>query len=343
MIAEPVTVTTVGMGDGADADFLRAIADAGGGRYHHVPDPNSLPRIFTRETEMISRQAAVEEWFPVNQTAPADFLKGIAINTAPLLHGYVATEMKAEPAQQILASDKNEPILARMRVGMGQTLAWTSDVKNLWAADWLRWPAFSRFWGQLVREHMRKRHHREIPMKTEVEGGRVRATVDAFTPDERFDNAMQSTLKITRAGETSEPRSVPLRQTAPGRYEADFPLNEYGSFALRVDHAREGKDGDLAPVGVSYSNISNPYPREYSSFEPDVERLERVAAVTAGAIDPKPERLFDAAGQHVVYRQHLWPKFILAAFVAFLLDLLVRRVRLFDRKFVVSKRRRAAA
>ncbi len=99
MIAESITVTTVGLGDGADGDLLRMIAETGGGRYHAVPDPNSLPKIFTRETELIARQAAVEDWFPVQQVAPADFLKGIAINSAPLLHGYVATQMKGPPAQ----------------------------------------------------------------------------------------------------------------------------------------------------------------------------------------------------------------------------------------------------
>ncbi|HVZ34353.1 MAG TPA: VWA domain-containing protein, partial [Polyangiaceae bacterium] len=35
MVSDGITVTTVGLGDGADADFLRMIADAGGGRYHH--------------------------------------------------------------------------------------------------------------------------------------------------------------------------------------------------------------------------------------------------------------------------------------------------------------------
>ncbi len=57
MIAESITLTTVGLGDGADHELLRMLADTGGGRYHAVPDPNSLPKIFTRETEMIARQA----------------------------------------------------------------------------------------------------------------------------------------------------------------------------------------------------------------------------------------------------------------------------------------------
>ena len=343
MIAESITVTTVGLGDGADADLLRMIADTGGGRYHHVPDPNSLPKIFTRETEMISRQAAVEEWFPVIQTSPADFLKGIAVNSAPLLHGYVATQMKAHPAQQILASDQDEPILARWRVGLGWTLAWTSDVKNLWAVDWLRWSGYSKFWGQLVREHMRKKHRRELDMKTEIDGGRVRAVVDAFTIDERFDNDIESKFTVIGPAPSGERREVKMRQTAPGRYEADFQLDKYGSFLLRAEHMREMPTGDMKQVGVSFGQVSNPYPREYASFEPDVERLQRAAAAGGGKLDPEPKVLFDPGDEKIIYYEQLWKNFILAAIVVFLLDLLVRRVRLFDRKFLPKKRRRARA
>jgi hypothetical protein len=43
-----------------------------------------LPRIFTRETEMITRQSAVQEWFPVRQTSNADFLRGLSLAGAPL-------------------------------------------------------------------------------------------------------------------------------------------------------------------------------------------------------------------------------------------------------------------
>ncbi len=342
MIAEAITVTTVGLGDGADADLLRMIADTGGGRFHAVPDPNSLPKIFTRETEMISRQAAVEEWFPVVQTAPADFLKGISVQTAPLLHGYVATELKPHPAVQILASDQDEPILARWRVGLGWSLAWTSDVKNLWAADWLRWASFSKFWGQLVREHMRRKDRREIDMKTEVVGGRVRAVVDAFTADERFDNGMQSRFFVVGPAPGRDRREVTMRQTAPGRYEADFELDRYGSFLLRAEHAREAPSGAMDQIGVSYGQVSHPYPREYASFEPDVERLSRAVLAAGGSVDPEPAAVFDPGEEKITTYEELWQRFLYAALIVFLLDLLVRRLRMFDRKFL-PRRRRAAA
>lgn len=339
MIAEGITVTTVGLGDGADADFLRLIAEAGGGRYHHVPDPNSLPRIFTRETEMITRQSAVQEWFPVHQTSAADFLKGLSVQTAPLLHGYVATQMKPPPAQQILASDQGEPILARWRVGLGWSLAWTSDLKNAWAVDWIRWAEFGRFWGQLVREHMKTKHRRELDMTAQILGGRVYASVDAFGADGGFDNSMESRLIITGPLPGDERREVVMRQTAPGRYQADAELDGYGSFLLRAEHYKTNADGQKTSVGVSFGQVSQPYPGEYARLEPDRALLERAAIAAGGLFQPSVPQLFDPGAEVVTYEQPLWQRFILAAMLLFLLDLLVRRVRIFDRGFKATGRR----
>ncbi len=338
MLSESITVTTVGLGEGTNQDLLRLIADTGGGRFHSVPDPNSLPKIFTRETELIAQQAAVEDWFPVQQVASADFLKGIAIHAAPLLHGYVATQLKPAPAQLILQSERGDPILARWRAGLGWAVAWTSDLKNNWSIDWLRWSGFSQFWGQLVREHMRVKHRRELTMKTEMLGSDVHATVDAFTADERFDNGIVSKLVVTGPGSGGARHEVPMRQTAPGRYEANFPLAQYGSFLLRAEHAKAGENGELRPMATSYGHVTNPYPREYASFDPDLDRLSRAVLAGGGAIDPDPSRVFSPAGQKIVFYRPLWSYFVLASLVLFLLDLLVRRVRLFDRKFVPRRR-----
>jgi hypothetical protein len=250
--------------------------------------------------------------------------------------------MKGPPAQLILTSDRGEPILARNRVGLGWTLAWTSDVKNLWAVDWLRWGAYGKFWGQLVREHMKKKNRRELPMQTERVGDRFRAVVDAFTTDERFDNTLRSSLTVTGPEPGGETRDVDFKQTAPGRYEAEFKLDEYGSFLLKAQHAKEGKDGSDKSFAVSFGHISNPYPREYASFEPDVAKLERVALAADGHLDPKPSQIFDAGDEKIVYYESLFDRFLMAAIIVYLFDLLVRRVRLFDRKFLPKRRRPAA-
>jgi uncharacterized membrane protein len=339
MAAESITVTTVGLGNEVDDQLLTMIKDFGGGRYHKVPDPNSLPKIFTRETEMVAKTAVTLDYFPVRQSGPADFLKGIDVATAPLLSGYTATKMKPPPAQEILVNpDHDDPILARWHVGLGWALAWTSDVKSRWATDWTRWPGWTQLWGQLVHEHMRQKRRSELDMKTEVYGGTVHAVVDAFNADDRFDNELTSKLTVQGPEPGGASRVVPLRQTAPGRYEASFPLDRYGSFVLRAEHSRSSADGHSAPVAVSYGHVSNPYPPEYASFEPNVGLLDRAAQATGGSRDPDVGALFDPAGDSVTFHEDLWPRFVGGAILLLILDLLVRRVRLFDRKFLPKAR-----
>jgi hypothetical protein len=249
--------------------------------------------------------------------------------------------MKPTPAVELLTSDTQEPILARWRVGLGWTLAWTSDVKTRWAVEWVRWPGWEKFWGQLVHEHMRQKHRRELDMKSEVVGGVLHASVDAFAADERFENGLTSRLTVVGPEPGGESRTIDLRQTAPGRYEANLPLEKFGSFLLKAEHLREMPDGTTKQVAVSSGHVSNPYPREYASFEPDVAALDRVAVATGGRTDPPDvAAIFDPAGEKVTFHEELWQRFIYAAIAVFLLDLLVRRVRLFDRKFVARSGRR---
>ena len=48
--------------------------------------------------------------------------------------------------------------------------------------------------------------------------------------------------------------------TAPGRYEAEFTLDKYGSFLLKAEHRKPTKSGDTKRVGVSYGHIGESLP-----------------------------------------------------------------------------------
>jgi uncharacterized membrane protein len=342
MVAESITVTTVGLGTDLDEQLLRMISDVGGGRFNAVTDAQSLPRIFTNETEMVARAAASEEWFPVAQTGAASFLRQLDVRTAPHLHGYVSTKLKASPAVELLANaDTDEPILARWRVGLGWSLAWTSDVKARWAVEWVGWPGWEKFWGQLVHEHMRQKDRRELDMHTELVDGVLHATVDAFTIDERFDTGLDSKLTVAGPDPTTKTTTA-MRQTAPGRYEARVPLEGYGSFLLKAEHAREQDDGSMKSVAISVGHVANPYPREFSEFKADRVTLERAALATGGRFDPEDRSIaLSPEGQTIRFNEDLWSRLVMLALGLFLLDLLLRRVRLFNRKFRPARRSRA--
>jgi hypothetical protein len=192
---------------------------------------------------------------------------------------------------------------------------------------------------------MRQRRRQTLDMRAEVIDDRARVVVDAIGADDAFLNDLDSTVTVTGPmGAPEPPRGreltpeeatryrqrleLPLHQTAPGRYEASFPLDRYGSFVLTAEHRREG-----VTVAESTAQLASPYPREYATLEPDEALLARAADITGGTAEPTPELLFDPQGEKITHHEELWPKLLFAALVLFLLDLLLRRVRIFDRKF----------
>jgi hypothetical protein len=69
------------------------------------------------------------------------------------------------------------------------------------------------------------------------------------------------------------------------------------------------------------------------TLEPDVALLTRAASVTGGSVEPTPAQIFDPGRERIRHHEELWPRFLFAALLLFVMDLLLRRVRLVDRKF----------
>lgn len=321
MHAAGITVSTVGIGADVNRSLLSEIADLGGGRSHFTADPHNIPRIFVRETTEAMRNSVVEEYFLPRVATPAEFLRGSGIEDAPWLRGYVATRARGAPAQVILTTEGGEPLLARWRVGLGWSLAWTSDVKNRWAADWVRWSGYAPFFGRLVREHMRRRTENELPIRTSVEGDEARLVVDALDDEDRFIDDLESVARITpEAG--GEPIEVPLAMVAPGRYEARAPLPGFGAYAVTVEHRRDG-----AAVARSTGRIDHPYPREHGLFEPRPDVLDLLAERTGGGRYGSPADLRARDGEHVDAQAPLRAPLFFAVLGLFCVELLLRRVR----------------
>lgn len=318
---ENITVSTVAVGSSSDTTLLRRVAEGGGGRYYYTNDPYNVPRIFTKETSTVSRSSMVEEPFRPKIAKRAQVLEGIPWGSAPYLLGYVSTKAK-ERAEVIMVSDYDEPILARWRHGLGKVVAFTSDLKNRWAVEWVRWPGYSKFWSQLIRDTMRSNDKDSLAMTTEIVQDEARIVVDAIGEDDRFINGLESRVAITSP--TGDTRSVTMRQTAAGRYEAKVPLDEFGSYGLKATH--DTAEGDT--IAVSLGSVSYPYAREYQFVEPNRDILRRAAEVGGGATDPEVATLFDPQGEQVKYRRELWPYFLVIALALLMLDLALRRIRL---------------
>jgi Mg-chelatase subunit ChlD len=317
-----ITVSCVGV-QGADRNLLQMIAETGEGRLYMVDDIGSLPKIFMKETQEAQKSQLVEDLVKARIAKRVEAIEGTNVENAPPLRGYVTTKPKPT-SETILISDLGEPLLARWRYGAGTSVAWTSDVKNLWSVDWIRWPGYPKFWAQVIRSSMRRQVYDSYDLFAKVADGRAQVVVDAVDTGDHFVNELDTELQVIDPATNKVIETLPMPQTAAGRYTADFKLQKYGSYLLKAVHKRDGKT-----VAESMGAVALPYPLEYLRSTPDLEPLRHAAQVSGGHDQAKPDQLWDAEGEKVSYAQDLWPWALLAVVALFLLDLYAKRVRLF--------------
>ena len=315
-----ITVSAVGIGD-ADRNLLTTVAEHGEGRFYMTDNLAELPRIFLKETEEVQKSSLVEDTIFAHVAKRVEMIEGTGVENAPALRGYVST--KAKPgAEVVLVTDRAEPLLARWRVGTGQVVAWTSDVKPRWAVDWLVWPGFTKFWAQVIRTTMRHQEHESYDLAASVVDGRARVVVDAIARDDKFVNGLDTTLEVIDPRTSKAVTTAPMAQTAAGRYEGTFPVDRYGTFLLKAVHRREGR-----VVAESVGTVALPYPAEYSVTGPNPTALAQAAVISGGLENPTPKQLLDAGGEKILYHEDLWPWVLMAVAIAFLADVYLRRVR----------------
>jgi Ca-activated chloride channel family protein len=322
MRASRVTVSCVGV-QGADRSLLSMIADAGDGRLYMVEDIGALPKIFMKETQEAQKSQLVEDVIHVRIAKRVEAIEGTNVENAPALHGYVTTKPKPT-SEVILISDLGEPVLARWRYGAGTTVAWTSDVKNRWSVDWVRWAGYPKFWAQVIRSSMRRKVYDSYDLIAKVADGRAQIVVDAIDAGDKFVNELDTQLEVIDPATGKTIEKLAMAQTAAGRYTADFRIQNYGSYLLKAVHQRDGKT-----VAESLGAVAMPYPLEYLRTTPDPEPLRHAAHVSGGHDQANPAQIWDPGDEKVNYTQDLWPYVLLGVLGVFLLDLYAKRVRLF--------------
>jgi hypothetical protein len=317
MTQNGIHVTTVAIGRGADRELLADISMWGKGRAYYLEAANNVPQIFVRETELAMDKALHEAPFNLLVRKSVDAFKGIDFKAAPLLLGYVST--KPKPTSEILLTESlaGDPVLSRWQFGLGKTAMFASDLKDRWAVNWLEWDGYKKFWSQLVRETMR-RNGRDFDFRVSRAGDRAVVTVNAVGRDGRFRNALDLKARLTGPDRGTSILEVP--QVGPGAYEAQVLLARNGSYAFGAEGQSEA--GQRA---LTYS-----YPEEYRFRPTDAAALEGISRETGGTSDPAAADVVNAFGETVEVPHRLWPWLAAMALALYLMDVLLRRLRLFE-------------
>ena len=318
MLKDKITVSTVAVTAASDRVLMENIANWGGGRAYYVDNPQNVPQIFQDETELAAGKSLQEETFKPVVRKTIEAFKGIDFGEAPELLGYVATKSKST-AEVVLETPGKRPLLARWQYALGKSAIFTSDVKDRWAADWLKWKNYSKFWAQLVRETMRRRENDEFDLQVVRDGDRAAITINAVEKDGRFRNLLHPKLRIIDPAQSASTVEVP--QVGPGSYEMHVPLPQDGTYVFRA--IGEGSGGPSRTLEYSY-------PDEYHFYPPDFQTLRAISAETGGVYQPTGPEIFDPGDETVDVHTRLWPPLASLALVVFIGDVFLRRLRLFE-------------
>ena len=327
-----ITLSTVAVGPSADPELLKNLAAWGNGRAYAVADAAAVPEIFVKEAKNASTPGFDEKTItPVVKTP--GFLASVDLARMPKLKGRTATVLK-EGAMELVATDEEDPLLAFWPIGLGRTAVFASDVKDRWAADWVRWRGYGPFFASVVRA-LQRQH--APPVSLEITPGPVRAdrrtiavAIEARDANGQYRNLLSPAVQVRTAnaadgasGNSGISRVV-TRQVAPGRYEATVMADATQPITIALDGP------DASSTGVTTGTVLPDAAAEYRFRAPDEALLRSIAAATGGTWHPTPATLANTASDSRTARRPLWPWLIALALVLWFVDLLLRRVRIFE-------------
>ena len=348
LIASRITVTTVLTAahgnDAAAVRVMRDLATKTKGRFYNVTNPKALPRIYQKESRIISRPLIYEQETPwrVQVRYPTEPIAGL-VGELPPITGFVQSSLKSSELAQapivspIPQAGEINPVLAHWTYGLGRAVAFTPDAGRRWASAWPSWEGYAAFWSQVVRWSLRPVDSRNLALTVRREEGRLKIVVDALDQDNRFLNLLQMGASVI--GPDLKPVRVPVVQVAPGRYEGTLEGAEAsGNYFVNL-----GYSGPNDVKGIVTSGISVPYSDEYRELRSNRANLESIASLangevyawrkgadgeasasrTAGDVDAFRRDPFTTPPRGFV---PLWPSLLWLASVVFFADVAVRRI-----------------
>lgn len=314
-----MTLSTVAVGDGADQQLLKRLAENAKGRFYFTKDQSTLPAIFSRETVMMSRTYIVEQTFTPSIGQAGDW-SSLWRDGIPSINAYIATTPK-ETAEVALWTPDGDPLLARWPYGSGRTVAWTSDLNGKWSSNWVQWPALPKVFVEWMKWTFPQFKSAPYSISTQMDGSEAKLRVRSEAGGESVSSKLAAGIQ-DQAGNNELKRLMPV---APGEYEASLSVSEPGVYLAQIGQWAEDasiQDGITAGFVIPYS------PEYRIENEDGLALLDQVAATTGGRVldlsDPKQSFQFNPIRTRQAYD---WSReLFITALMLWLFDIAIRRL-----------------
>ena len=309
-LANNVTISTIGLGEDVNRDYLQKVARLAKGKSYFLTDFGDLEQLLLRDVEEHTGSSAVEKPVYVSVLRDVEMLQGIGMEKAPPLSGYLRFSAKPE-AETILQVDVKDPLLIRWQYGLGRSAVFASDAKGRWAAKWLNWTGYDRFWANVLRDL--------LPRAPETE---TRAEFDRSSKEIVVRYRFQAGAQIGNPpdlyvlGPNAFRQAVRMARVTPSSYECRVPIGDTkGLFRIRP-----ADDLTTFPEIGFYREDA-----ERSQYGSNPELLRQIAQATGGRFNPPSDQVFDSGKRSIGVTLNLWPGLLVAALLLNLAELADRK------------------
>lgn len=312
-LAHQVTISTVGLGQDVNRSYLEKIAATSGGRSYFLNEPQGLEQILLKDVQDYSGSSAVENPLSPIVAQRAEILDGIEMTAAPPLKGYARFEAKPE-SEIILQIDaeKKDPLYVRWQYGLGRAGVFTSDAKSRWAASWVTWPGFDKFWTNVTRD-----------LLAHAERGEAAAQFRAADGELAVNYHLGAGLAEPEAipaifvlGPNGLRKPLAIERTAPRSYQGHVYIGAARGL-LRIRPVNETP---------AFPEIGVYRPQEESQdYGSNQELLAQISTLTGGRFNPSPASIFTTGATPISTPWRLWPGLLGLAIALTMTELIVRK------------------
>lgn len=309
--SQKITISTVGLGQDVNRAYLEKVASFAKGKSYFLVDPSGLEQILLRDVMEHTGSTAVEKPLTPIISKQAEILEGVGVDTAPALKGYVRFISKPS-ADTILSMDKKDPLFVRWQYGLGRAAVFTSDAKARWAADWVTWKGFDRFWANITRDLLPHTQPAEASLNFDPATGELVAQYHLA----RHVPEPAKIPDIFILGDEGFRRPLPVRKVAQGTYRGSVPLGgRRGLFRVRpLEESR------IFPE-IGYYRQEE----ELTEYGNNEALLKQISRYTRGRFNPAPSQVFDSAGRAMPTSLNLWPGLLGLAVLLNIAELINRK------------------
>ncbi len=312
-----ITVSTVLVGSEYDFDFLKQLAQKGGGAFYQTSDPSSLPRIFLQDVKVRSGDSSQKEQGSYPVEIGSSGLHSTSIERFPDLLGFVETKPKAKALHELsIGSEKGSfPLLSSWSVEKGKVFAFTSDANGRWSRPWANWNKFANFWTEILDAARgdKQQDNLRYDLRTELEGNQL--VLDLATFEET-----SGPLNISLRDQKGNLKEVSFNKLRKGSYRAKIPVT-----AESMQYTFSGKAGNRNLTPVSFEIDADRF-AEKKGLGFNLKLLNEIANQSSGKINPSPQDLKAAAPDKSVSRS-LRNELLIFGLFFYIACIIIREIR----------------